>query len=266
MLVRFSQNFPGVRIEITDIRTADFTVSNADGEPSTTAGDRSTTSAGEGRIGWVDLTAHWLMTLARAGATPDPALGQALIARYAEPHRHYHSVAHLAAVLSEVDTLASYAANAELVRLAAWYHDAIYDPRMADNEERSAELAESELAVAGLPVDSIAEVTRLVRLTASHEPPAGDRDAEVLCDADLAVLASPAPTYDSYVAAVRQEYAHVDEAGWRTGRSTVLGKLLAQPRLFRTATGRTWEQLGRANVSRELAALAGPSGGASRPR
>jgi predicted metal-dependent HD superfamily phosphohydrolase len=213
----------------------------------------------------VDLTAQWLTTLGRAGATPDPALGETLIARYAEPHRYYHSVAHLTAVLSTVDTLVSYAANAELVRLAAWYHDAIYDPRSADNEERSAQLAESGLAVAGLPADSIAEVTRLIRLTASHDPPAGDRDAEVLCDADLAVLASPAPAYDRYVAAVRQEYAHVDEAGWRIGRSAVLEKLLAQPWLFRTAPGRSWEQRGRANIRRELATLADPSGGVGRP-
>lgn len=214
----------------------------------------------------MDLTARWLETLARAGVAPDPALGQALIGRYAEPHRHYHCVEHLSAVLSEVDTLASYAANPELALLAAWYHDAIYDPRRSDNEERSAELAESELAAAGLPADSVVKVARLVRLTASHDPAAGDSDAEVLCDADLAVLASPTPAYDRYVAAVRREYAHVDEAGWRTGRGAVLRGLLGQPRLFRTAAGRTWEELGRANVSRELTALASPSGAASRPR
>jgi len=213
----------------------------------------------------VDLIARWMATVARAGGEPDPVGGRSLLARYAEPHRHYHTVVHLAIVLSTVDTLVAYAAGPDLVRLAAWYHDAIYDPRRADNEERSAQLAESELTAASLPVDSIAEVARLVRVTAGHDPPAHDSNAEVLCDADLAVLASPTPDYDSYVAAVRQEYAHIDEAGWRTGRGTVLGGLLARQRLFRTPPGRAWEQPARANINRELAALADPSGDAGPP-
>lgn len=206
------------------------------------------------------------MTLARAGAAPDSALGQALVARYAEPHRHYHTVEHLTAVLSKVDELATHARDAELVRLAAWYHDAIYDPCRDDNEERSAQLAESELTAAELTTDGIVAVARLVRVTAGHDPAAGDSDAEVLCDADLAVLAAPAPAYDAYVADVRQEYAHVDEPGWRTGRGAVLRGLLAGPRLFRTPGARAWEQPARANISRELAALSDPYAGAGPQR
>ena len=214
----------------------------------------------------MDLRARWLSTLAGAGAAADPALCRALIGRYAEPHRHYHTVGHLASVLSTVDDLAAHATDVELVRLAAWYHDAVYDPRRADNEERSAGLAESELTAAGLAGDSVAEVARLVRVTAAHDPPAGDTNAEVLCDADLAVLAAPADTYDGYASAVRQEYAHVAAADWLAGRGAVLRRLLAAPRLFRTPPARAWEQSARGNITRELAALAGPSGGASPPR
>lgn len=227
---------------------------------------RSTTSVGDGRIGSVDLPAHWLVTLARAGGEPDPAVGRSLLERYAEAHRHYHTVEHLTAILSTVDKLVMHATDAELVRLAAWYHDAIYDPRRDDNEERSAQLAESELTAARLPADRIAEVARLVRVTAGHDPAAADSDAEVLCDADLAVLASPAPRYDSYVAAVRQEYAHVDNNDWQNGRGAVLRNLLARPQLFRSPPGRAWEPAARANITRELAGLSDLSGDAAQPR
>lgn len=159
-----------------------------------------------------------------------------------------------------------YAADPDVVRLAAWYHDAVYDPRRADNEERSAHVAESELAAAGLAVGSIARVARLVRLTTGHDAPAGDSDGEVLCDADLAILAAPAGDYDCYVAAVREEYGHVDEPAWRAGRGEVLTGLLDRPRLFRTTAGRAWQQAARDNLRRELTTLAGPSGDAAQPR
>lgn len=202
----------------------------------------------------------------RMSGTAEPASGQALLARYAEPHRHYHTVAHLTSVLSTVDTLALEAGEPDLARLAAWYHDAFYDPGRADNEERSALLAEDELAQLRLPRRCVERVAELVRFTADHNSPAGDAEAAVLCDADLAVLAAPAPAYDGYVAAVRREYPRLDDAGWRVGRSDVLRRLLALPQLFRTRPARAWEPAARVNLSRELAGLGGPSAGAGRPR
>lgn len=209
----------------------------------------------QGRIAAVELLEEWTGVLSRLGAAPDPRPGRSLLTRYAEPHRRYHTVEHLTAVLTIVDRLAADASRPDVVRLAAWYHDAIYDPRRQDNEERSAALAEDESAALGLPPTLGARVALLVLLTAEHDPPPGDTDTEVLCDADLAVLAAPAAVYDGYAAAVRQENGHVDAAGWRAGRSAVLRTLLGRPRLFRTATAAAWEAAARRNISRELAAL-----------
>ncbi len=222
----------------------------------------------------MDLHSQWVVTLRRAGADRCGAAGEAglaaqgraLIARYAEAHRHYHTLDHLVAVLSTVDELASYTDSPDLVRLAAWYHDAVYDPLRADNEERSAALAQAELGPAGLPAATVARVAALVRVTAGHRSGAGDRDAAVLCDADLAVLSRPAPGYDRYAAAVRQEYAHLDDGTWREGRAAVLRGLLKLPRLFGTAAGQSWESAARTNLSRELAALHAASGDAARRR
>jgi predicted metal-dependent HD superfamily phosphohydrolase len=154
-----------------------------------------------------------------------------------------------------LSTLDELAAPVE-VRLAAWYHDAVYDPRAFDNEEQSARLAAEELTRLGLGGDRVGEVARLVRLTAGHDPEDGDVDGALLCDADLAVLARPAPEYDRYAAAIRDEYAHVPDDAFRTGRAAVLRHLLGLPALYRTPHLRErWEAPARANLRRELDGL-----------
>ncbi|MEU6538098.1 hypothetical protein [Streptomyces sp. NPDC047000] len=203
------------------------------------------------------LRARWSRALEGAGGGPDPApYADDLLARWQEPQRHYHTLTHLTAVLDHIDTLAGHAADPDAVRLAAWFHDAVYRPDRSENEERSARLAERALAEAGVPAERTAEVARLVRLTVTHDPAAGDPDGEVLCDADLAVLAAPPSGYAAYTAAVRQEYAFVPDAAFRAGRSAVLRQLLALPRLFRTPYGRReWEATARHNLRSELEML-----------
>ncbi|MEU8149079.1 metal-dependent phosphohydrolase [Nonomuraea sp. NPDC048901] len=196
----------------------------------------------------------WLTLVADSAAAR--ATGAELVARWAEPHRRYHTLAHLAAVLAAIDRLADAAADPVAVRLAAWFHDAVYDGRPGWDEERSAQLAQARLPRCGVPADRVAEVARLVRLTAAHDTLAeGDRDGAVLCDADLAVLGGP--DYEPYTARIRQEYAHVPDELFRQGRAAVLRRLLAVPRLYRTAEAYAlWEARARANMSAELVALA----------
>ncbi|MFF6997469.1 hypothetical protein ACFY93_21265 [Streptomyces sp. NPDC008313] len=202
---------------------------------------------------------RWNAALSAARGTdgPDPSpYGENLLKRWSEAQRRYHTVDHLVAVLDHVDTLAEYADDADLVRLAAWFHDAVYLPDRSENEERSARLAERALTEAGVAEAGVAEVARLVRLTVGHDPADDDRNGQVLCDADLAVLASAPETYAAYTDAVRVEYAFVPDEDFRVGRADVLRQLLALPRLFRTPYGRReWEDTARANLEAELARL-----------
>ncbi|MFE5396327.1 hypothetical protein ACFQ9U_17425 [Streptomyces sp. NPDC056568] len=211
------------------------------------------------------LRSRWLHALlpAREGAGhPDPdRYADDLLRRWSEPQRRYHTLAHLTAVLDHVDVLEEYAADPAAVRLAAWFHDAVYRPERSENEERSARLAERALTEAGVPASRTAEVVRLVRLTVTHAPADGDRDGQVLCDADLAVLASPPSAYAAYTAAVRAEYHFVPDDAFREGRAAVLRQLLALPRLFHTPHGRrAWEATARYNLTGELEMLS-PGGG-----
>lgn len=210
-----------------------------------------------------DLRARWHTALVAArgsAAGPDPApYAERLLARWAEPQRRYHTTDHLAAVLDHIDVLERYADDAAVVRLAAWFHDAVYRPDRSENEERSAALAERALPEAGLAPDATAEVARLVRLTVTHAPEPDDSNGAVLCDADLAVLAGPPPEYAAYVAAVRAEYGFVPDDAFRTGRATVLRELLALPALFHTPHGaHHWEAAARHNLTSELASLESP--------
>jgi predicted metal-dependent HD superfamily phosphohydrolase len=146
------------------------------------------------------------------------------------------------------------------VRLAAWLHDAVYDPRaLGDaNERDSAEFAEGLLTTLGAPAEVAAEVARLVGLTAGHATIDGDADGELLCDADLAILAGDDERYAAYAAAIRREYAHVPDDAFRAGREQVLKALLELPSIYRLAPLReAWEAKARANLATELASLTG---------
>ena len=207
-----------------------------------------------------DLEDDWAVTVRAAGATADAddvgAAGAALLTPWRAPERRYHDAEHLAEVLDGVDALASFARDEAAVRLAAWFHDAVYEGRPGDDEQRSADLAVEVLTGLGVPADRVGQVRRLVLLTAAHDPAPGDDDGAVLSDADLAILASPPERYGRYVRAVREEYPHVPEELFRAGRAMVLKALDAAPRLYRTEAARErWEDAARANLARELTAL-----------
>jgi predicted metal-dependent HD superfamily phosphohydrolase len=75
---------------------------------------------------------------------------------------------------------------------------------------------------------------------------------------DLSILGAPKSAFDSYEAAVRREYAWVDDKAWRSGRAAVLRKFLARPRIFLTEAFRErFEAQARKNIARSIAALAG---------
>jgi predicted metal-dependent HD superfamily phosphohydrolase len=198
---------------------------------------------------WDDLI--WTHTADPAAA----ATGRALIASWAEPHRRYHTLGHLRDVLTRVEELADHAVDPDAVRLAAWYHDCVYQGR-PDDEERSAQRAESDLTALGVAPSLIAEVARLVRLTIGHDPVDGDRNGEALCDADLAVLGTERHRYRANSAAVRAEYAHVPDVDFRAVRARVVRGLLSGAALYHTPLARSrWESQARENLAEELRTL-----------
>lgn len=187
----------------------------------------------------------------------DPTLLTRLRTRHRERHRRYHTVAHLSAVVTSVVDLAASVRVADLdaVVAAAFYHDAIYEPASPANERASARLARRDLTALGWDPTRATRVAEMIEATDHHLDPCDD-DTAVLFDADLAILGAAPDEYDTYAAAVRSEYRHVDDDAWRTGRAAVIASFLDRVTIYATATGRDrWETAARNNLGRELATL-----------
>ncbi|MEJ7704939.1 MAG: hypothetical protein WKF47_15385 [Geodermatophilaceae bacterium] len=138
-----------------------------------------------------ELLSRW-----QALAGPGPLARDAwadLIGRWSEPHRSYHGLAHLAAVLAVLDVYAGPVADLDPVRLAAWYPRRRLrpDPRGQRGAQRRTSPSQRFRGL-GVEPARVAEVRRLVLVTRTHLYAAADTDAALLCDADLAVLGAPA--------------------------------------------------------------------------
>ena len=182
------------------------------------------------------------------------ALREELISRWSEEHRRYHDLRHLSSCLG---ALAALGCTDRLVHLACWFHDAVHEGIAGADEEASAVLAEERLTGL-LPAGDVAEVARLVRLTASHSPAAGDERGALMVDADLSILGSLPGRYHVYTRDVRMEYAHVPEEAFVGGRADVVRRLLAREPLYHTRTGaHLWAEQARVNLGGELASLTG---------
>jgi predicted metal-dependent HD superfamily phosphohydrolase len=195
-----------------------------------------------------------------AGSDHD-SVADELVTRHAEPHRHYHTAAHVARVLHHVGRLLvihGQGVDRDAVVAAALFHDAIYDPRSSTNEADSARLAADHLGRLGWDDTRIAEVATLIEATVGHS--ATTPAAAVLLDADLAVLGGAPESYGRYVAGVRAEYSFVSDDAWRAGRAAVLRSFLDRSHIFATdAMAGECEQQARRNMAAELAGLQSPA-------
>ena len=189
-------------------------------------------------------------------------LGTDLLARWAEPTRRYHTTTHLVEMFGALEEMEDSHEiddrQCSVARLAAWFHDAIYDPaaRPGANEADSAALAGDTLRQLSFRVDDIGTIDRLIRLTARHDADAAEPVDAAFHDADLWILSAPQRRFDGYCGQVRKEYAHVPDSEYANGRAAVLGPLLHRDRIYRTSHAlHGWETPARINLGRELARL-----------
>lgn len=179
-----------------------------------------------------------------------------LVASYSEVHRHYHTLAHIAAVFECLEEFRSTISNWTVVAFAVWYHDIIYDTKRSDNEALSSVRAKQELATLGMRNDDIAKVESLILATADHLGSVVEPDGDYFLDADFSILAAPAERYRAYSSEVRAEYGWVPESAWKAGRSQFLQKAAASPRIFRTEIFEIrFSEQARANLAWELREL-----------
>ena len=178
-----------------------------------------------------------------------------LIKMYSSPERFYHNFTHIEDCLSVFDIAAFLAAHPEEVELGIWFHDAVYDTRRNDNEQKSAEWAESVISKAGLGRDITERVSRSI-LATRHTMDVTDGDAEVLVDVDLSILGREADVFWRYEENIRKEYAWVPEASFRQRRVEILRGFLDRQYIYYHREYRErFEKQARVNLKEAIARL-----------
>lgn len=200
----------------------------------------------------------WRRAWQGVGAKGDGAAWRdALLRRYAEPHRHYHTLQHLDECLAGFEAVAGQAQQPALVELALWFHDAIYDVRSRRNEEASADWAHQFLRGAGVTEEDARGVHALVLVT-RHDSLPQDADARLLVDIDLSILGAARARFDEYECQIRAEYAHVPGVLFRFKRRQILRAFLDRPWIYATEYFRSRLEIpARENLARALSGASG---------
>lgn len=156
---------------------------------------------------------------------------QFLCDSYSQPERFYHNLNHIESCLKDFREVSNLTNNPELVELAIWYHDVIYDVHQPDNEQKSAEAALAACSRAGIGSESGQKVYDLI-LSTKHDKAPGIVEQKIIIDVDLAILGKPSLEYDIYEKAIRKEYSYVSEDDFRKGRTAILRTFLERPSIY----------------------------------
>ena len=191
----------------------------------------------------------------RLGISADGGTYADLIAAHSEKHRAYHTLDHITACLIHLDTVRAQVEKPEEVEMALWFHDAVYDPFSATNEEDSAEWAADWLQDRGAAKPVIARIADHILDTKSHETPAS-KDGQYMLDIDLSILGTPPDIYDRFERDIRREYKRVPSFIFKKKRKAILEGFLERDPLYATPYFQEkLESQARANLERAIAQL-----------
>jgi len=175
---------------------------------------------------------------------------------YSQPVRKYHTLNHISHCLNELDEHFSAHQNIAAIKTAVWFHDIVYVPNSAVNEEFSAAFAQSCLTRIGVQSAFIANIQRLIFATRlGFKLPLVDSGEAVVVDVDLSILGQPPEVFDIYEKNVRLEYKHVSEATFWSARTKILKLFLKKKHIFNTQVFTDlYEHAARENIARSVKA------------
>lgn len=199
---------------------------------------------------------RWRALMQALGLAEHRDMFESLALAYSEPHRHYHTAAHINACLHELDTHRALAQRPAEVEAALWFHDFVYKPRASDNERCSADAARKFFEKGGLTREAIERIEAHIMVT-EHQTTPEDADSALVVDIDLSILGQGEAAYDRFEKQVRAEYRWVPMFVYRRKRCAVLRSFLARPHIYAHAGLRDrYEAQARSNVARAIAQLA----------
>jgi len=175
-----------------------------------------------------------------------------LAKNYSGKKRFYHTLRHLENLLLQLNSVKEEIHNWDALLFTLFYHDAIYNSLKADNEEKSAELAEKRMQQLAVPTETINRCKEQILATKSHNY-STDSDTNYFTDADLSVLGENWETYANYLGNVRKEYSIYPDLIYNPGRKKVLMHFLAMERIYKTDFFFTrYEKQAKENLQKEL--------------
>ncbi len=179
------------------------------------------------------LRANLTRSLTQIGAQPSFSIFDELKAVYTEPGRYYHTDKHIAECLAYLQDLRHQATHPAEIEVALWFHDAVYDTRRPDNEERSAEWAVKFLGASKVGQVIRDRIARLIMVTQTHDP--YDADTALMTDIDLSILGAQPHVFEQYDTDIRREYSWVPDEQFRQGRVQVLNNFLERAEIYKTS-------------------------------
>ena len=206
---------------------------------------------------------HFLHTLRALSAKMyhAPALHAALVKAWEEPHRVFHTKEHLRDCLFHLEQERwgglIEGVNRARLALALWFHDAVYDVRAADNEEKSAAWATQSLALLDVSSDNIDIVRHLILSTKPSYARTDSFLEDWMHDIDLHIFGVQVLKFAQFTQDIRQEFAWVDDLNYRRGHDLVMRRLITNPHgIYRTEAGRLdYEETARTNIELQLQGL-----------
>ena len=155
-----------------------------------------------------------------------------LVARYEDDGRYYHNLKHIQNVLEIIESVRVIAADLEAIKLAAWFHDVIYDPAATDNEEQSVILF-NKLAHNILPETVIQKVSKIIKATLHIDNPE-DLDEAFMLDIDLSSIAGSWQRFTKDNSNLRREAKDQDCRDYCEKKISFFNMLLDKDRIYFT--------------------------------
>ncbi len=190
-------------------------------------------------------------------AKDDPrirGLWDEVVKNYNNSKRHYHNLAHIENLLRELLPFKTSFESWDAVVFTIVYHDIVYNTLKANNEEKSAHLAEKRLNMFHIPQHVINRCKSFILATKKHQT--ADIETNLITDADLSILGAESDRYIQYSQQIRKEYSIYPDILYYAGRKKVLLHFLLMDKIFKTDSFySSYEASARNNLQNELSEL-----------
>ena len=202
------------------------------------------------------IRAHWDRAT-NGMANRDAWFNDKIVPMYNEPTRYYHTLVHLEEMIGYLERLDyDVAKDYQTLVLTILFHDVVYDPMSATNEEDSVKLFEKFWSESDQGDEEVkARVVRYILATKQHTATEEDACAQLLLDIDMAVLGKHLGAYWEYASLIRREYSFVNHDLYCAKRAEVLKGFLENPIFGTRVLKDAFEEQARANLKAEIESL-----------